>query len=296
MKQVLHAFLGLIALVGGTAGTAAQEQETGQPKVAVYNFKDDNGSGVATEMRDMITTAIIKSGKFTVFSRDFASADEEAQLKRAGKTTRGATAAKAESVDYTIEGSITSSQSGTEVNTTGSTASKAILGIDLGGCAKQVVSISVDVVIKQVGTQETPYAESLTRRVETKCSQSGAQVDLPSLMRSVANELAFKFATNIYPIRVVAVQPDGGLVFNFGESVLPTGTFLQLSSPGEEILVDGKMERMAGVPLGRVRITNATSGTARGVVECVPLGQMVAGSTAIIDKNQQAAKKSKTCR
>jgi len=295
MKQIFHAFLGLIGLACGLAATTVQAQE-GQPKVAVYSFKDENGSGVATEMRDMITTAIIKSGKFTVFSRDFASAEEERQLKRAGKTTRGAAAAKAEAVDYTIEGSITASQAGTEVNNAGSTASKTLLGIDLGGCAKEVVSISIDVVIKHVGSNETPYAESLTRRVETKCSQSGAQVDRPSMMRSIANELAFKFATNIYPIRVVAVQPDGGLVFNYGESVLPTGTFLQLSSPGEQILVDGKMEEMAGVPLGRVQITNATSGTARGVVECAPLAQIVNGSTAIIDPVQKPAKKTKACR
>jgi TolB-like protein len=295
MKQFWNAFLGLIALTGCFAATAAQAQQTAAPKIAVYNFKDPQGSGQAAALKDMITTAIINSGKFTVISRDFESAEAEAALRSAGKTTRGRAGPKpkAESFDYSIEGSITSVQAGTQVNNTGSTASKALLGIDLGGCAKQVVSISIDVVIKNIATQETPYAAPLTRRVETKCKQSGEQVDVPFLMRSIANELARDFSLKIYPITVIAVQPDGGMVFDYGSSVLPAGTFLNVYGPGQEIARNGKLLTVDGPLLGRVQITNSNAETARGVFEGAPLGQIEVGATAAIDANQQPVKKSK---
>jgi len=294
MKQLLRNILSLIVLAGAFVGASAQAQQGAAPKVAVYNFKDPQGSGQAAALKDMITTAIINSGKFTVISRDFESAEAEAQLRAAGKTTRGraGSAPKAESFDYSIEGSITSVQAGTQVNNAGEKAGK-VLGIPIGGCAKQVVSISIDVIIKNIATQETPYAAPLTRRVETKCSQSGEQVDVPYLMRSIANELARDFSLKIYPITVIAVQPDGGMVFDYGSSVLPAGTFLNVYGPGQEIARNGKMLTVDGPLMGRVQITNANAETARGMFEGTPLGQVEVGATGTIDANQQPAKKSK---
>ncbi len=295
MKQIWRTIISLAVLAGALVGASAQAQQAAAPKVAVYNFKDPQGSGQAAALKDMITTAIINSGKFTVISRDFDSAEAEAQLRAAGKTTRGRAGPKpkAESFDYSIEGSITSVQAGTQVDNAGSVASKALLGIDLGGCAKQVVSISIDVVIKNIATQETPYAAPLTRRVETKCKQSGEQVDVPYLMRSIANELARDFTLKIYPITVIAVQPDGGIVFDYGSSMLPAGTFLNVYGPSTEIESKGKMLTVDGQLLGRVQITNANAETARGVFEGAPLGQVAVGATGAIDANQQPAKKRK---
>jgi hypothetical protein len=295
MRQFLGFFATCVALLGGIASTAAQAQESPPPKVAVYSFKDPQGSGQSATLKDMVATAIINAGKFTVISRDFEAADAEAQLSAAGKTTRGRAGPKpkAESFDYSIEGSITSVQAGTQINNSGSTASKALLGIDLGGCAKQIVSISIDVVIKNIATQETPYAAPLTRRVETKCNQSGDQVDVPKLMRSIANELARDFTIKIYPITVISVQPDGGMVFDYGSSVLPVGTFLNVYGPSQEIASKGKMLTVDGPLLGRVQITNANAETARGVIEGAALGQIVVGSIGTIDVNQAPAKKQK---
>lgn len=291
MKQVLHAFLGLIALAGGTAALA---QEAPPPKVAVYNFKDPQGSNQAATLKDMITTAIINTGKFTVISRDLESAEAEAALSAAGKTTRGRAGAKpkAESFDFSIEGSITSVQGATQVDNAMEGVKIPIIG-SLGGCAKQVVSISIDVVIKNIATQETPYAAPLTRREETKCSRSGEQVDVPFLMRSIANQLARDFSLKIYPITVIAVQPDGGMVFDYGSSVLPAGTFINVYGPGQEIASKGKLLTVDGPLLGRVQITNANAETARGVFESTPLGQIEVGATGSIDANQQPAKKTK---
>lgn len=294
MKQVLHAFLGLIALVGGIAATTAQAQEAPPPKVAVYNFRDPQGSNQAATLKDMITTAIINTGKFTVISRDLESAEAEAALRAAGKTTRGRAGPKpkAESFDFSIEGSITSVQGGTQVDNTMEGVKIPIIG-SIGGCAKQVVSISIDVVIKNIATQETPYAAPLTRREETKCSRSGDQVDVPFLMRSIANQLARDFALKIYPITVIAVQPDGGMVFDYGSTVLPAGTFVNVYGPSQEVASKGKMLTVDGPLLGRVQITNANAETARGIIEGTPVGQIVVGSTASIDTNQQPARRTR---
>lgn len=283
--------VGVLASAAMISGSAAQSQETGQPKVAVYNFRDPLASGQAATLKDMVTTAIINTGKFTVISRDLDSAEAEAQLSRAGKTRAQRNAkVKVDTFDYSIEGSITSVQGGTRIDNTAETVGGALgLGF-LRGCSKEVVSISIDVTIKDIATQQTPYAAPLTRREQTKCNQSGEQIDVPFLMRAIANDLARDFATKIYPIRVVAVQPDGGLIFNYGASVLPQGVYLQMTSPAEQMLVDGKMSDIAGSPIGRVRITNANADTARGVFEGTAPSQLVVGATGEIDPNQEPGK------
>ena len=294
MRLNFAAALGLLASAMITSGSEAQSQERGQPKVAVYNFRDPQASGQAVTLKDMITTAIINTGKFTVISRDLDSAEAEAQLSRAGKTRGGrAATVKADTFDYSIEGSITSVQGGTRVDNTAGTVGGALGLPFLKGCSKEVVSISIDVTIKDIATQQTPYAAPLTRREQTKCNQSGEQVDVPFLMRAIANDLARDFATKIYPIRVVAVQPDGSVIFNYGSSVLPEGIYLQLTSPSQQMLVDGKMSDIAGSPIGRVRITNANEDTARGVFEGPGPSQIAVGATGKIDLYQEPAKPGK---
>ena len=294
MKRLLHVFLGLLALLG--LHSAAAAQALGQPKVAVYNFKDPNQTGLGMQMRDMISTAVINSGKFQVISRDFASAEEEAQLARAGKTTRGAKGVKpkAESFDFSIEGSITSVQFGEKKDVTGTVLDNILLGGKgvAGGCVAGTFSVSIDVLVKNIGTQETRYAASLTKSLTSECRRTGGAVDYPVVMRAIANDLAREFALKIFPVKVIAIQADGGVVFNYGESVLPAGTYLRLYGPSEEILSDGKMLTMDGPFLGRIRITNANPDTARGAIEG-EAGQITVGAVASIDANQEPGKPDK---
>jgi len=294
MKRLLHVFLGLLALIG--LHSAATAQALGQPKVAVYNFRDPNQTGLGVQMRDMISTAVINSGKFTVISRDFASAEEEAQLARAGKTTRGAKGVKpkAESFDYSIEGSITSVQFGEKKDVTGAVLDGLLLGGKgvAGGCVAGTFSVSIDVVVKNIGSQEIRYAASLTKSLTSECRRAGGAVDYPVVMRAIANDLAKEFALKIVPIKVIAIQSDGGLVFNYGDSILPAETYVKIFGPSEEILSDGKMLTMDGPFLGRVKITNANAETARGAIEG-EAGQITVGATASIDANQEPGKTDK---
>jgi hypothetical protein len=261
-------FVGAAALVCLQTGDMAQAQALGQPKVAVYNFRDPSRSGVAPQLNEMIITAIINTRKFNVFSRDFSSSEEEKQLERAKKVGKKASTV-AESVDYSIEGAITGSQSGTQSDNTGTAMGDTIakttglpIHVFFKSCSKQTISISVDVAIKQISTQKTPYAQSLTRAVESKCKSGGSAVDLPALMREIANELAFEFATEIYPIKVIGKQPNGTALVNYGASFLPPGTYLKFTGPPTKIESDGLMVDSVGTSLGRGRVIEANAATA----------------------------------
>lgn len=266
----------------------------GQPKVAVYNFKDPQSSGLAAQLREMIRTAIVNSKKFSVFSRDFTSAEEEVQLRNAGKTTRNArnTQVQAEAIDFAIEGSITSVQAGSDTDSTMETVG-AVFGVKLKGCSKQTVSISIDVIVKDLGTQQTPYATSLTKSLQSDCKQSGGSVDVPAVMRQISDELAFDFSTKIYPIKVILTQPDGGLIVNYGEAFLPVGTFVKMYGPTTETQAEGRTYKVDGPPLGRAVVVDANPETARIVMEGGAVVSVGVGSVARIDENQTPAKPEK---
>lgn len=294
LKGLVAAGVALALQLGAPAQAQAQAQRLGQPKVAVYNFSDPTGSGLGPQLRDMIRTAIVNTKKFSVFSRDFSSAEEEAQLRRAGKVTRNASnsSVQGEAVDYAIEGSITSVQSGAQTDSTGTTIG-IIIGVPLSGCSKQLVSVGIDVTVKHLGTQETPYATSLTKSVQSKCTQSGGAVDVPVLMRQISEELAFNFTTQIYPMKVIVTQPDGGLILNYGSPFLAAGTYVKLFGPTTETQDGGRIYKIPGPPLGRALVVDANAETARAMVEGGAIAPIPAGSIARIDDNQAPAKPAK---
>ena len=286
------AVLGVLAPSAMITGSAAQAQASGQPKVAVYNFTDPQGSGLAPQLSEMIRTAIVNSKKFTVISRDMTIAEEEAQLAKAGKTKGAKTKAKVEPVDYAIEGSITSAQLTQKKNFFGEAADKLLLGGQgiAGGCVSGTFSVSIDVRVKDLSTGETPYAGSLTRTLESECSRSGGAVDFPVVMRGIADELAKEFATRIYPIKIIAVQADGGLMLNYGDSVLTPGTFMKVFGPGDEVFSDGVKLKIDGPLLARAQITDVTPQTARAVVEGEVAELPPVGSLLRVDTDQKPAK------
>lgn len=298
MRRLFTAVVGAAALLVMLADGEARAQATGQPKVAVYNFTDPAGSGEALKLREMITTALINTKKFNVFSRDFTSLEEEKQLRR-GKKTGGKAAGPAESVDYSIEGSITASQNGMEQRDTGSDVQKGLrtIGIDIGdfgGCSKQIISVTIDVRIKDLATNKIAYGKSLTRLEEAKCKQSGGLVDVPALLRDIAREVAFEFSTDIYPIKVIDNQPDGSFLLNYGEEFLKIGTFVKVTAPGRDIENDGIITKGVGMAIGRARIMDVNAATAlaameHGVQVDVPLGSVIS-----IDADQTPSKPPKT--
>lgn len=297
MRRFFGVLVGAAAVFCLQAGDEARAQAAGQPKVAVYTFNDTAGSGVAVEFREMVATAIINSRKFNVISRDFTSVEEEEQLRRAKKTTARAKT-PVEAIDFAIEGTITGSQAGVEVRDTGGDVQKgaSMFGVNLpnfGACSKQTVSINLTIKIKDIGTGLEKYAKNFNKSAESDCKRSGGAVNLPALMLEISKEVAFEFATEIYPIKVIGTQPGGTAIVNYGEAFLPPGTFLKFTTPPTKIESDGLMVDMVGVPLGRARVIEANAATAMIALEGGATTEIPVGSTGRIDENQAEGKPSK---
>lgn len=276
--------VGMATLASMQVGDEARAQT--QPKVAVKDFAEPAGSEdakLASQLKEMIRTALINTKKFTVISRDFNAAEQEAQLRRAGKTTRGRSGSTAQfdSVDFLIEGSITSAQLTQKRNGLGDAMDKLFLGGKgiAGGCTSGVFSVSIDVRVTNLGTGQTPYGESLTQSLESDCSRAGGAVDFPVVMRTLANRLAFEFSTNIYPMKVIDTPPDGSFVFNYGDNFIPIGTVIRITTPSQEIQSDGATLKRVGTSLGSACVFGANSDTAvarliGGSAATVPLGSV----------------------
>lgn len=265
IRRLISVFVAAIALVAMQAGDEAQAQA--QPKVALYKIADPSNSGIALQLREQIQIALINTKKFMVFSRDFSSAEEEAQLRRSGKVARNASnsSAQFDAVDYAIEGSITSATSNT-AQTPGIT----IFGYNPGPCTTETVSIVVNITVRD-GNGQFLYATPFAKTYEKACEL----VDRGVLTSEVSSRLVLKFATEIYPMKVMAVQADGSFVVNYGSVLLPVGTYLKVSSPAQEGSFGG-----FGTQLGRARVIDANAEAALAKMEgrrppAVPVGSIV---------------------
>jgi hypothetical protein len=298
IRRFFSIFVGAAALVALQMGDEARAQAQRQPKVAVYNFTEPEGKELASQLQEMTRTALINSKKFAVFSRDFSSAEEEAQLRRAGKTTRNASnsSAQFEAIDFAIEGSITSAQL-TESKDSTSIVLGGVLGLPketFVGCTSGVFSVSIDVRVTSLGTGQNSYAESLTKKRTSECRRAGGAVDFPAVMREIANELAFKFSTKIYPMKVIDSQADGAFILNYGDSFVPMGTVLRITTPSQDIISDGATLKRVGTLLGRACVVDANSDTAVArMFGAPPAAVLPVGSVAQIEALPSFDKKTK---
>ena len=265
-------FVGVAALLAMQAGDEAQAQ--GQPKVALYKLTDPTDSGIALQLREQLQVALVNTKKFSVFSRDFSSAEEEAQLRRAGKTTRNASnsSVQFEAVDYAIEGSITAAS-----RTVEETPGIVLFGYDPGLCRTESVSIIVNITVRD-GNGQFLYATPITKSYKKSCKL----VDMAVLTSEVSNELVFKFAAEVFPMKVMAVRPDGSIVLNYGSAFLPIGTYVKISSPATAGEFGG-----FGSELGRARVSEANAEAALARMEGKKPVAVPIGSIARIDENQK---------
>lgn len=302
IQRLFSVLVGGIALLAMQAGDEVQAQA--QPKVAVSEFTEPvydspelAGKNLARDLKESIRTAIINTKKFTVISRDFTTAEKEAQLRGAGRTTRGASGSKAkfEAIDFAIEGSITSAQLTIKKDGFGGFVDKMFLGGEgmAGSCTSGIFSVSINVNIISLATGETRYAEKLTKSLESDCSRSGGAVDFPVVMSVLADELAFAFSTNIYPLKAIDAQPDGTFVLNYGDNFVPIGTTLRITTPSQEIQSDGATLKRVGAPLGRACVVEANSDTAVARMIGATSATVPVGSVAQIEALPTYDKKKK---
>jgi len=260
-------FIGLAIVAFAFAGTvfAQVPKPVHKPTVAVASFKDPTNSGQAETLKTMIETAITETGKFRIIEREFSQLETEQALAQSGRVTtnRPGRSGGFEGVDFLVYGTITSAAGGRETDASanaGRTIMSTVLGIPLGGgnCNKAVASFAIDVKIVDTVTGEARFAKQLTDHAASATSCGGdATLDVPALMRSVANQTAMGLTITMYPIKVAAVLPDGVFMLNYGEGALTVGTVLAVYGQGVAIPDPdtGALLTSEGAEIGRIRVS-----------------------------------------
>ncbi|MGH7496452.1 MAG: CsgG/HfaB family protein [bacterium] len=182
--------LAVSVLGWANAGVHAQEKSS-KKRVAVFVFDDKtdhryhwwNGQPVGDGMSDMLTTTLVKSGKYRVMER----AQMEQLLKEQGLGMSGVTtpqtaaqAGKMLGVELAIMGAVT--EFGYKKVSTGGALKKIGIGASVG---KQSAVVGVDVRFVEVSTGEILTAESVRKE------KSKGSVDIDTRDISFENQAQF---------------------------------------------------------------------------------------------------------
>lgn len=277
MSRIFHKIVGLVLTIATFTGNAyAANPAKPRPVVAVSQVDDIARTGQANAFQQMIQTAVASTGKFRVIERRNRGMLAEQQGAKAGLYTsnkRGKIGGF-EGADFLIEASITTGQS-SQKNNLGASIGRSMLGNMISGsrstqnCSNAVATLGIDVKITDADSGHIRYATRITEQQQSSasCGDQKAQVDLSSLLRSAADKTATGLLTSIYPIVIAAVQGDGSMVLNYGESAVQVGSVMAVHSKGAEIRdpqtgeVIGNDERT----LGLIRISDVQPRMSRAV-------------------------------
>ena len=269
--------------------------QKGKPVVAVSQIDDIARTGQANAFQQMIETAVASTGKFRVIERRVGGLLAEQQGAKAHLYTTN-TPGKIggfEGADFLIEASITTGQASQRSNF-GASLGRSMLGNMLTGgrstqnCSNAVASLGIDVRITDAATGQIRYATRITEQQQSAAScGERAQVDLTVLLRSAADKTAAGLLTTMYPIMVAAVQGDGTMVLNYGESAVQQGAIMAVHTKGEDIR-DPQTGEVIGnneSTLGLIRVTEVLPRLSRAVPDTPfasppPVGSLVRTATS----------------
>lgn len=173
-----------IAVLAAAPVHAADSKPAGkQKRVAVFSFQDKtdrsfrfwSGKGVGDGMADMLTTALVKSGRYRVFERQqIDAALSEQALGQAGIVTEqsAAKAGKMIGAEFAVIGAVT--EFGYKQRSTGGLLKKTGLG---GGVSQATAVVAVDVRLVNTTTGEVMKAESIRKQK----SSMGLDVDTKTM-------------------------------------------------------------------------------------------------------------------
>ena len=266
-----------------------------KPVVAVSQIDDIAHTGQANAFQQMIETAVASTGKFRVIERRVGGLLAEQQGAKAKLYTSN-TPGKIggfEGADFLIEASITTGQAVKKDNF-GASLGRAVLGKALVGsntmqsCSNAVATLGIDVKIIDAATGEIRYSTRISEQQQSTAScGTEAQVDLSALLRSAADKTATGLLTTMYPIMIAAVQTDGAIVLNYGESAVQMGAVMSVHAKGAEI-IDPQTHEVIGsdeTTLGLIRISEVQPRLSRAVPQSPfaappPVGAIVRPATS----------------
>ncbi|HTR81916.1 MAG TPA: CsgG/HfaB family protein [Bacteroidota bacterium] len=232
-------------------GAASKSHADLKKRIAVSRFADRSGTGynhVGDGVADMLTTALVKSGKFVVIERaEFDKVLDEQKLGQAGVVTPESApkVGKALGVELLVIGSV--SEFGTKENTVSGGVS--IFG---GGITKKTARAAVDIRLVNTTTGEVIAAETesgtesttgLSVRYEDMDFSNVSNwndTDIGKACREAVDDCVKLIADNFTKIpwsgRVLKVNADGTVLIKPGsEGNVSIGDEFEIFRQGEEV-------------------------------------------------------------
>ena len=260
MRKLALAILFVFIAVSFHSVFAGEDKKPQQLKkrVAVFKFEDKtahvyhwwNGQPVGDGMSDMLTTALVKSGKYRVVERQQIEdvVMKEQALGQSGAITSESAAkvGKLLGVELAIVGSVT------EYGTKESEKGGRMSGIGLGG-KKMSATVAIDVRFINTTTGEVLQAESVRKeKSSTGLSISTNTFDFKdekgfdeSLVGKATREAVDELVTKIdaaavkvpWSAKIAKLTADGSVIINAGaEGGVQVGDSFVVYRAGEEVI------------------------------------------------------------
>lgn len=275
----------------------------------VYRAKDSSenkqyaayGSGFREDTRafvDMLTTALVKTRKFDVVERDrMTEILKEQSLTVAGIASNeyGSGRLNLQGLNYILTGAITEYGKNAQATRIGGF-----------GTAKEIATMAVDIRVLDVSNGSIKIAETVRQTVDGASAVEVNRVDslvggragqflspgvsvgkgqsegilLGEVMRRTAQNVTNMIVTTVYPIKIVAINEDGEVMLNYGNSLLQNGDSLEVFSQGEAFVDPdtgetlGQEEELVGkmsvfdtqAKFSKARVIEGSEGIEKGMI------------------------------
>jgi curli biogenesis system outer membrane secretion channel CsgG len=233
----------------------------GTAKIAVTDFENKAGADpvVVGALADMLSTGIVKSGKFTVVERAALSKVVDEQNFGTSGAVDPASAAevgKMLGAEYVLIGVVS------ELNT-GKGSGGGIAGLSL---LQNKSSLAMDVRFIDCTTAEVKMAETFREeRTSTAVGAGGAGFSVQQgvgaeLAREIIDHITQKLMVSVYPPTVIRFDPaTGQAAINYGDMMFKPGQRCDVLALGEVIVdpVTGKKLGNMESKIGEVEIVSA---------------------------------------
>jgi curli biogenesis system outer membrane secretion channel CsgG len=249
----------LLLAFGGQTSVAQEKAKVGKKRIVVFNFEDKTdhtwhwwtGQPVGHGMADMVTTALVKSGRYRVFERqEIDRVLQEQALGQSGVVTpeSAAKAGKMLGAEIALVGAVT--EFGHKKQSTGGALKKIGVG---AAVSKLSATVGVDVRIVNIATGEILKAENIRKEnaktgvsLDTREGKFDSQAQFDESVVGKATRAAIEDVVKLLDEQAggdtpweakVVMMKDGQVVINGGsETGVKAGERFVVYRAGEEMV------------------------------------------------------------
>jgi curli biogenesis system outer membrane secretion channel CsgG len=300
MKRIIsHLSLIFALLAFFSQPISAQDKKVAKKRVAVFNFEDKTdhawhwwtGQPVGHGMADMLTTALVKSGKYRVFERqEIEKIMGEQALGMSGAVTpeSAAKAGKMLGAEFAIIGAVT--EFGYKKQSTGGALKKIGIGASV---SKQSATVGIDVRFVNTTSGEILKAENIRREkknlggsLDTEDIRFDNQDKFDESLVGKATREAIEDivklldeqsgAETVWEAKVVMMKDDQVIINDGAEAGVKAGERFVVYRPGEEMIDPDTGESLGAdeTKVGEIEVVNNNFGGKGKASTC----KVIAGS------------------